>query len=69
MTKPAFDLRAARVNAGLSIRGLAQVAQVHEHAVRRLERGERVRPASAKPIADFFEIRVTDLMPVEREAA
>lgn len=63
-----FDLRSARINAGFSMKGLARELGVHEHAVRQLERGNRVRPATAKRVADFFEVQVTDLMPVEEAA-
>lgn len=64
-----FDLTVARLNAGYSIRGLAAVIDVAEHAIRRLEGGESVHPATAKKVADFFEVKVTDLMPLDREAA
>jgi ribosome-binding protein aMBF1 (putative translation factor) len=65
-----FDLERARVNAGYSIRGLARHLEIHEATLRRLERGLPVRPGSAKPIADYFNVQVTDLMPADsREAA
>lgn len=59
------DLKAARVNLGLSQRGLARKAGVTDHVVRKLERGERVHPASAKKVADHLGCQVTDLMSVE----
>lgn len=68
MTEP-FDLERARVNAGYSIRGLARHLKIHEATLRRLEDRLPVRPESAKPVADFFEVQVTDLMPLDREAA
>lgn len=61
-----FDLVTARVNAGLSIRGLARKLNTHEQTIRRLEQGLPVRPESAKPVADFFDVLVTDLMPLDR---
>lgn len=64
-----FDLTSARVNAGYSRRGLARELKVHEHAITRLENGERIHPATAKKIADYFDVRVTDLMPTDRQAA
>jgi transcriptional regulator with XRE-family HTH domain len=66
-----FDVRTARVNAGYSIRAFARHVGIHDATLRRLEAGERVRPESAKPVADFFEITVTDLMPAaaDRSAA
>lgn len=66
---PAFDLVAARLNSGHSAKSLARELGVHEHAIRRLERGEGVHPATAKKIADFFEVQVTDLMPLREAAA
>lgn len=67
-----INLRADRLNKGHSIRSLARELGVTEQAIRRLEEGERVHPATAKRIADYFGVQVTDLMPVEppiREAA
>lgn len=64
-----FNLPAARLNAGYSIRGLAAEIGIAEHAIRRLEGGESVHPATAKKVADYFGIKVTDLMPLDREAA
>ena len=58
-----FDLTAARLNSGHSIRSLADQLDVHQHTIRRLEAGESVHPAAAKKVADFFAIQVTDLMP------
>lgn len=59
-----FDLTAARLNAGFSIRGLARDIGIGEQAIRRLENGEVVHPATAKKVADKFGVRVTDLMPL-----
>lgn len=64
-----FDLTAARLNAGHSIRSLADQLGIGEQSIRRLENGEAIHPATAKTIADFFDVRVTDLMPIQREAA
>ena len=58
-----FDLTRARVNKGHSIRGLARELKTHEATIRRLEQGLPVRPESAKPIADYFGVQVTDLLP------
>lgn len=63
------ELRQARINAGYGIRGLARHLDVHEQTIRRLEEGLPVRPENAKPVADFFGVQVTDLIPLEREAA
>lgn len=64
-----FDLTVARMNAGLSQRQLATKVGVGLETVRRLEAGAGAHPANAKKVADYFEVRVTDLMPIEREAA
>jgi ribosome-binding protein aMBF1 (putative translation factor) len=66
MSEP-FDLERARVNAGYSIRGLARHLEIHEATVRRLEDRLPVRPESAKPVADFFDVKVTDLVPLDRD--
>ncbi len=63
-----MNLMAERLNRGHSIRSLAEVLDVHQHAIRRLEAGEGVHPATAKKIADFFGVQVTDLMPVDEAA-
>lgn len=68
MTDPRF-LTAARINAGLSKRGLAQAAGVGFATVQRLEAGEGARPENAKKIADLLGCKVTDLMPLDRETA
>ena len=56
-----IDLAAARLNKGHSIRSLAEELNVHQHAIRRLEAGGSVHPATAKKVADYFEVKVTDL--------
>lgn len=65
-----LNLATERLNRGHSIRSLARELEVHEHAIRRLERREGgVHPATAKKLADYFGVQVTDLMPIEKEAA
>lgn len=63
-----FDLRTARLNAGLSQRALADLIGVPKNTLAAYENGDgtyRPHPANAKKIADYFDIQVTDLMPVE----
>jgi transcriptional regulator with XRE-family HTH domain len=55
------------VNAGLSQRELAKVVGVPSRTVQRLEAGLGARPAMAKKVADFFDVFVTDLMPIDRD--
>lgn len=68
MSNP-FDLATARLNAGLSQRDLAVAVGVGLATVQRLEAGYAAHPRNAKKIADHFGVQVTDLMPIEREAA
>jgi ribosome-binding protein aMBF1 (putative translation factor) len=64
-----FDLKTARLNAGLSIRGLAREIDVPEQSIRRFEAGDGgLHPANAKRIADRFGVQVTDLLPVKEPA-
>lgn len=64
-----IDLAAERLNKGHSIRSLSDELNVHQHAIRRLEAGGSVHPATAKKIADYYGVKVTDIMPLEREPA
>jgi predicted transcriptional regulator len=57
------QLRAARINAGFSIRGLGRHLSVPEQSIRRLESGLSVTPENAKKVADFHGIQVMDLEP------
>lgn len=59
-----INLAEERLNHGHSIRSLAEKLGVHEHAIRRLEAGGSVHPATAKKIADYYGCKVTDLMDV-----
>lgn len=60
-----MNLTEARLNAGHSIRGLAAHLDVPEQSIRRLEEGKGVTPANAKKVADYFGLKVTDLLPVD----
>ncbi len=66
-----MNLTESRLNAGHSIRGLAAHLDVPEQSIRRLEEGKGVTPGNAKKIADFFGLKVTDILPVgeQRDAA
>jgi transcriptional regulator with XRE-family HTH domain len=64
-----FDLRSERLNRGWSRRAAAKEIGVSSYALKSLEAGGSASPASAKKIADFFEIQVVDLMPVEHRSA
>lgn len=59
-----FDLREARVNAGLSQRQLADELGISREAIRRIEDGEgSAHPSTLLKIARRFGVQVTDLMP------
>lgn len=60
---PAFDLRAARLNAGLTMKKLSEITGLHRETIRHLEEsgGSASNPASAKKVADYFGVAVTDL--------
>lgn len=57
-----FDLRSAYLNRGFSRRSFADEVGVPEPSIRRLERGLGVHPGRAKKVADYFGLRVTDLL-------
>lgn len=63
------QIREHYLNQGLSRRAYAEKIGVPEQSLRRLEAGLGVHPANAKIVADDLGVKVTDLMPVEREAA
>lgn len=62
-------VRAHYLNLGLSRRGYARKLGVPEQSIRRLEAGLGIHPASAKVVADDLGVKVTDLMPLDKEAA
>jgi len=53
------------LNRGMSRRAFARAAGVSEESVRRLEDGRRVHPATAKRVADYLQVPVTDVMPLD----
>lgn len=60
-----MNLRAARLNKGLSSREAAERIGVTRAILVRAEDGLGVRPRHAKRIADFYGVQVTDIWPVE----
>lgn len=62
-----FDLLAARLNRGFTQRDLANECGVSLTTIQRLESGAGASPRNAKKVADFFEIQVTDLLPLETD--
>jgi transcriptional regulator with XRE-family HTH domain len=64
---PTVDLRAERLNRGLSLRQAAEQMGVPEQSIRRAEGGDGVTPQNAFKIASFYGYRVTDLWPLGDE--
>lgn len=60
-----MNIRAARLNKGLSSREAAEAIGVTQAILLRAEGGEGVRPRHAKRIADFYGCQVTDIWPVD----
>jgi lambda repressor-like predicted transcriptional regulator len=64
------DLRAERLNRGLSLREAAERMGLRDTVLHRAEERERMpHPRNAKLIADFYGYKVTDIWPVESGAA
>jgi len=66
---PSFDVKAARVNDGLTQRELAAECEVSLTVIQRLEAGTPVTPRTAKRVADRFGVQVLDLLPPLERAA
>jgi transcriptional regulator with XRE-family HTH domain len=64
-----MNLEAARLNRGLTVKEASERMGVARETLVKAERGIRPRADSAKRIADFYEVLVTDLWPVEPKAA
>jgi transcriptional regulator with XRE-family HTH domain len=60
----AINLRAERLNRGLSTREAAEQIGVSRPTLERAEAGSAPQPRMAKRIADFYDVRVTDIWPV-----
>lgn len=60
-----INLRAERLNRGLSLRQAAEAMGVPEQSIRRAEGGEGLTPGNAFKIARFYGYKVTDIWPVD----
>jgi ribosome-binding protein aMBF1 (putative translation factor) len=58
------EMRIARINRGVSIRGLAREIDVPEQSIRRIEAGRLISLPYAKKLADWHGVQVTDILPV-----
>lgn len=61
------ELRIARINKGMSIRGLARELDMPEQSIRRIEAGGGIRLDRAAKLAEYFDIKVTDLQVIRDE--
>lgn len=67
---PTIDIRELRVNRGLSLNQAAREIGVSPNTLGAAETGEvKPRPSSALKIAGFYGYRVTDVWPIEPDAA
>lgn len=65
---PRHDIRAERLNRGLSVQEAAEQIGVAGMTLSRAEQGSHIpRPGAAFKIASFYGYRVTDLWPTERD--
>lgn len=64
-----MNLRAERLNRGLSTRAAADEMGISQAILLRAEDGLGVRPVHAKRIADFYHVKVTDIWPLDDEVA
>jgi DNA-binding XRE family transcriptional regulator len=65
---PLVDLRAARLNMGLSLNDAAQKIGVSRDTIERAEAGVgSPQPRNAFKIASFYGYQVTDVWPIEPE--
>lgn len=64
-----MNIRASRLDRGLSALAAAEEIGVSQAILLRAERGLGVRPAHAKLIADFYGTTVTGIWPIEERAA
>lgn len=58
-----------RLNRGLSLPAASRDIGISRGTLRRAEAGEMPSPASAKKIADFYGVRVTDIWPLSDRSA
>ncbi len=64
------DLRAERLNRGLSLAALAEQTGVPKSTLARVESGQAEPvPETKLALADFYGYKVTDIWPVDEKAA
>lgn len=66
---PGVKLKTERLNRGLGVETLAELAGVTPRVIRYAEEtGRRPHPENAKLVADYLGMQVTDIWPVESES-
>lgn len=63
-----MNIVAERVNRGLSREVAAKRIGISRETLRLIEQGSVPRPLTAKRIADFYGVQVTDIWPVKQAA-
>jgi DNA-binding XRE family transcriptional regulator len=64
-----IDLEKERLNRGLSFSGMAREIGIARGTLQSAADGDAIHPSSALKIAKFFGKEVTDIWPLETEAA
>lgn len=67
-----MNLEATRLNMGLTAKAAAELIGIPDYTLRYAETTGQPRPETAKRIADFYGVQVTDIWPVpdpDREMA
>lgn len=59
-----MNIEAERLNLGLTAKDAAKKIGIPDHVLRYAETTGQPRPATAKKIADFYGVKVTDIWPV-----
>jgi transcriptional regulator with XRE-family HTH domain len=65
MNHPAMNFKRERLNRGLSQAKFAKAIGIRPSVYGRLELGKSISPANALKVAQFFEMEVTELFPLE----
>lgn len=69
MTSPVLNFERERLNRGLSQSKIAKEIGISKSAWGRLENGESVGPRNALKVAEYFDLTVTELWPIQSKAA
>lgn len=64
-----MKLAELRFNRGLTPEQLGEECNVSGRTIRRLENGKRPTVATAKKLADYFDVQPSDIWPIEEPEA